>query len=153
LLPCTCQLCPRALHDAVPIPSGMFPGAFSSARAVLPMTGYYEWVEAAAGGKDPFFIHHPEGQLLHAAGLTAARKDEADVWDISFTVITREARDAGGEVHDRMPAFLTEDALEEWLSPRKLEDDQKAPLLAQLEPVPTAVARQRVSPPADRQGP
>src|SRR5699024_11766434 len=148
LLPCTCQLCPRALHDAVPIPSGMFPGAFSSARAVLPMTGYYEWVEAAAGGKDPFFIHHPEGQLLHAAGLTAARKDEADVWDISFTVITREARDAGGEVHDRMPAFLTEGALEEGLFPGKLEGDREAPMLAQSEAGCTAVAGQIVPCPA-----
>lgn len=131
--------------------NGMFRGAFSSARAVIPMTGYYEWVEAADGGKDPFFIHHPEGQLLHAAGLTAARKDEADVWDISFTVITREARDAGGEVHDRMPAFLTEDALEEWLFPGKLEADQKAPLLAQLEAVSSAIAGQLVTRPVDRQ--
>src|SRR5699024_7649609 len=97
------------------------------------------------GGKDPFFIHHPEGQLLHAAGLTAARKDEADVWDISFTVITREARDAGGEGHDRMPAFLTEDALEDWLFPGKLEADEKAPLLAQVESVSTVIAGQKSS--------
>src|SRR5690625_335517 len=80
-----------------------------------------------------------------------ARKDEADVWDISCTVITREARDAGGEVHDRMPAFLTEDALEEWLFPGKLEADQKAPLLAQLEAVSTAIAGQLVTRPVDRQ--
>lgn len=131
--------------------NGMFRGAFSSARAVIPMTGYFEWVEAADGGKDPFFIHHPDGELLHAAGLTAARKDEGDAWDVSFTVITREARDAGGEVHDRMPTFLTEDAVEEWLSPGKLEADQKAPLLAQLEDVSSTIAGQLVTRPVDRQ--
>lgn len=131
--------------------NGMFRGSFSSSRAVVPMTGYYEWVEAEDGGKDPHFIHHPDGALLHAAGLTAARKaEDGESWDISFTVITREARDAGGEVHDRMPAFLTDDALEEWLAPGKLEADAKAPLLAQLEDVSTTIAGQLITRPVDR---
>ena len=86
--------------------NGMFRGPFSSGRAVVPMTGYYEWVEAEGGGKDPFFIHHPDGELLHAAGLAAASKSEdGGGWDVTFTIVTREARDAGGEVHDRMPVF------------------------------------------------
>lgn len=45
-------------------------------------------------------------------------------------MITREARDTGGEVHDRMPTFLTEDALED---------------------VSSAVAEQLVTRPVDRQ--
>src|SRR5699024_11823217 len=95
--------------------NGMFRGPFSSGRAVVPMTGYYEWVEAEDGGKDPYVIHHPDGKLLHAAGLTAARKaEDAESWDITFTIVTREARDAGGEVHDRMPVFLTGEAVGEW---------------------------------------
>lgn len=132
--------------------NGMFRGSFSSGRAVVPMTGYYEWVEAPDGGKDPFFIHHPEGQLLHAAGLTAARRSEdGDGWDVTFTVITREARDASGEVHDRMPAFLTEEALADWLAPGKLGAEQKDPLLAQLEEISTTVAGQLVTAAVDRQ--
>lgn len=132
--------------------NGMFRGPFSSARAVVPMTGYYEWVEADDGGKDPYFIHHPDGQLLHAAGLTAARKDESsDGWNVTFTIVTREARDAGGEVHDRMPVFLTEDILGEWLSPGKLEAEKKDPLLAQLDEVSTSVASQLVTRRVDRQ--
>ncbi|MFC5273029.1 SOS response-associated peptidase [Brachybacterium sacelli] len=131
--------------------NGMFRGPFSSGRAVVPMTGYYEWV-AADDGKDPYFIHHPNGGLLHAAGLTAARKaEDGESWDITFTIVTREARDAGGEVHDRMPVFLTDDALEEWLAPGKLEKDQKEPLLGLLEDVSTAIAGQLVTRPVDRQ--
>ena len=132
--------------------NGMFRGPFSSGRAVVPMTGYYEWVEADDGGKDPFFIHHPDGELLHAAGLTAARKNEdGEGWDITFTIVTREARDAGGEVHDRMPAFLTDDAVAEWLTPGKLDAEQKDPLLAQLDDVSTLLAGQLVTVPVDRQ--
>ena len=132
--------------------NGMFRGPFSSGRAVVPMTGYFEWVEADDGGKDPFFIHHPDGELLHAAGLTAARKaEEGDGWDVTFTVVTREARDAGGEVHDRMPVFLSEDAVADWLAPGKLEPEQKDPLLAQLDQVSTAMAAELVTVPVDRQ--
>jgi len=121
--------------------NGMFRGPFSSGRAIVPMTSYYEWVEAEDGGKDPFVIHHPDSKLLHAAGLTAARKaEDGDSWDITFTIVTREACDAGGEVHDRMPVFLTDDAVGEWLTPGKLEAEQKDPLLAMIDDVSTAVA-------------
>lgn len=132
--------------------NGMFLGPFSSGRAVVPMTGYYEWVEAEDGGKDPFFIHHPDGELLHAAGLTAARKSEdGEGWDVTFTIVTREARDASGEVHDRMPAFLTADAVGEWLTPGKLEAEQKDPLLAMIDDVSTSVASELKTYAVDRQ--
>ncbi|MCT1909522.1 SOS response-associated peptidase [Brachybacterium paraconglomeratum] len=132
--------------------NGMFRGPFSSGRAVVPMTGYYEWVEAEDGGKDPFFIHHPDGELLHAAGLTAARKSEdGEGWDVTFTIVTREARDAGGEVHDRMPVFLTEDSVGEWLAPGKLEAEQKDPLLAMIDKVSTTVANELETYAVDRQ--
>lgn len=49
--------------------NGIFCGAFSSARAVIPMTRYFEWVAAADGGKDPFFIHHPDGGYCTLPGL------------------------------------------------------------------------------------
>ena len=132
--------------------NGMFRGPFSSGRAVVPMTGYYEWVEAEDGGKDPFFIHHPDGELLHAAGLTAARKSEdGEGWDVTFTIVTREARDAGGEVHDRMPVFLTKEAAGEWLAPGKLEAEQKDPLLAMIDEVSATVAGRLETYAVDRQ--
>ena len=132
--------------------NGMFRGPFSSSRTIVPMTGYYEWVEADDGGKDPFFIHHPQGELLHAAGLTAARKaEDGDGWDVTFTIVTREARDASGEVHDRMPAFLTEGAVADWLAPGKLEPEQKDPLLTQLDQISTTMAAELVTVPVDRQ--
>lgn len=121
--------------------NGMFRGPFSSARAVVLMTSYYEWVEADDCGKDPYIIHHPNGKLLHAAGLTAARKaEDRESWDITFTIVTREARDAGGEVHDRIPVFLTDEAVGEWLTPGKLAPEQKDPLLAMIDEVSTTVA-------------
>jgi putative SOS response-associated peptidase YedK len=129
--------------------NGMFRSAFTSSRAVVPMTGYYEWVETETG-KQPYFIHHPDGALLHAAGLTAAAKTEAGEWDVSFTVITREARDAGGEVHDRMPAFLDEEHWADWLTPGKLESSEKDHLHGLLADTSTTVAGELVTVPVDR---
>lgn len=91
-------------------------GAFSSSRALIPMGGYLEWT-GEKGDKQPHYLHG-DG-VLAAAGLA---------WTIDidgrrqrvFVVITREARDASGEVHDRMPAFVDESLWDEWLSPEPL---------------------------------
>src|SRR5699024_1956112 len=116
--------------------NGMFRGPVSSGRAVVPMTSYYEWVEADDGGKDPHVIQHPGGTRPRAGGAAAARRAEGgEDWDITFRNVAREARDAGGEVHDRMPVFLTDETVGEWLTPGKLEAEQKDPLLAMIDDV------------------
>jgi putative SOS response-associated peptidase YedK len=107
--------------------SGMWKGAFAANRCIVPMRGYYEWTERDTGApkpvKIPYFIHG-ETPMLAAAGL-----------------ITREARDASGAVHDRMPAFLTPDLFDRWLDTEKLSDDgERDDLLATLDRVSTGVA-------------
>lgn len=98
--------------------SGLWKRAFTTNRIIIPMTGYFEWT-GARGDKTPHFLHGPDHQLA-AAGICTLRREDDD-WVVTFSVITREARDAGGEVHDRMPAFLTTDATDAWLSPVPLD--------------------------------
>jgi putative SOS response-associated peptidase YedK len=123
--------------------SGMWKGAFASSRCIVPMRGYYEW-EERDGVKHPHFLHGP-GELLAAAGLATARKvaspEGADEWVVSTAIITREARDASGEVHDRMPAFLEPAMYDRWLDSEKITgDSERDELLAMLEGVSTEVA-------------
>jgi putative SOS response-associated peptidase YedK len=104
--------------------NGLWKAAFASSRCIVPMRGYFEWVEVEEEGKkvkQPHFIHGPS-PILAAAGICAVRK-VAGEWVLSTAIITREARDASGEVHDRMPAFLIPDLYDEWLSPVKLTAD------------------------------
>ena len=129
--------------------NGMFRAGFASSRAVVPMTGYYEWVEMD-DGKQPYFVHAAGGELLHAAGLTTAEQNSDGEWEVSFTIITREAKDAAGEVHDRMPAFLDEELMNEWLAPGKLEKDEREHLHGMLGDVSGAVAASLVTHPVDR---
>lgn len=80
------------------------------------MLGYYEWT-GEKGSKTPHWIHSDE--LLAAAGLTWTAEVAGERKRV-FVVITREARDASGEIHDRMPAFLTRDLWDAWLDPKPL---------------------------------
>jgi putative SOS response-associated peptidase YedK len=51
---------------------------------------------------------------------------------VSTSIITREARDASGEVHDRMPVFLERDVWDDYLAPVKLDDAGKEEMVALL---------------------
>jgi putative SOS response-associated peptidase YedK len=104
--------------------SGLWKNAFSGSRCIVPMRGYYEWQDIEVEGKtvkQPHFIHGGT-DILAAAGIYAVRK-VADEWVVSNAIITREARDASGAVHDRMPVFLTPELYDEWLNPVKYTTD------------------------------
>lgn len=117
--------------------NGMFRSAFASGRIAVLMTGYYEWQEALEDGKkvkNPSYVHSPGDELLLAAGLLAFHRDTGDEeWQTTFTIITRTGEDAAGEVHDRMPVFLTPAAWDTWLTPEKIAKDQASDLLDLLD--------------------
>lgn len=112
-----------------------FREAFTSRRAIVPMTGYYEWT-GPKGAKQPHFIHQGN-ELLSAAGLYEVRKVDDD-WAVSCVVLTRTAQDSAGEVHDRMPVFLTKDTWGDWLNPDQIDD--KPAILAMLDETSQEVA-------------
>lgn len=107
--------------------SGLWKGAFASSRALAPMRGYYEWT-GERGSKQPHFLHDSSGDLLAAAAIYTARR-VGEEWVMSTAIITREARDASGEIHDRMPVFLERNVWDEWLQPDKLDADGKTRML------------------------
>jgi putative SOS response-associated peptidase YedK len=116
--------------------NGMFRSAFANRRCIVPMTGYYEW-EERPDGKQPHFIHGQTG-VMAAAGIYESQKQPDGAWTITMSIITREARDASGEIHDRMPVFLTPDVYGTWLRPGKVTEPQ--PLLEMLDRASLAVA-------------
>lgn len=128
--------------------NGLWKSAFASTRCIVPMRGYYEW-SGEKGDKQPHFVSG-DAPILAAAGIATARRSD-DGWVVSTAIITREARDAAGEVHDRMPAFVTRDIYDEWLSPAKLVDDsEKQHLLDVLIASSDAVARTLTAVDVDR---
>ncbi len=115
-----------------------FRRAFASRRCLLPADGYYEWYtpddphaddDPGGGGprakprKQPFFIHHPDGSTLAMAGLYEIWRDPTRGDDDphrfrwTCTILTTQAEDDLGRIHDRMPLLVERDRYDAWLDP------------------------------------
>jgi len=99
--------------------NGMFKKPFAEHRVVVAALGYYEW-QVRDDGKQPYFIRMP-GEPLALAGIVRSwhdrSKPEGDPMRerLSMAIVTLDAHVTPGEVHDREPAFLTADAIDDWL--------------------------------------
>jgi putative SOS response-associated peptidase YedK len=83
-----------------------FRAAFAGGRCVVPADGFYEW-RTTADGRQPVWIHRPDGKLLLMAGLWEAGR---------FAVLTTEPSDLLRPIHDRMPALMSEGEAAAWLA-------------------------------------
>ena len=104
--------------------------AFAKRRCLLPADGYFEWYptegRTAAGKprKQPFFIRPQDHGVLAMAGLYEIWRDPGKAEDAddrflwTCTVITTEAEDDLGHIHDRMPLMVERERWGEWLDPR-----------------------------------
>jgi len=106
-----------------------FRRAFATRRCLLPADGYFEWYptqqvsKAGKPVKQPFFIRPKDGGILAMAGLYEVWKDptrdddDPDRFRWTCTVLTTEAEDAVGHLHDRMPLMVDRDRWSAWLDP------------------------------------
>lgn len=128
--------------------NGMFRSSFRAHRAIVPMTGYYEWTPGPGRTKIPHWIH-ADGALLHAAAVTTSgRSEEGEARTVA--IVTTTGTDRAGEIHDRMPVFMTADCLDDWLAPGKLEPQEGEELVHlaadQARRVASSLSSYRVSP-------
>ena len=127
-----------------------FAKAFRSRRCLLPADGFYEWytpepAPALPGGraakprKQPFFLHRADGGRLVMAGIyeiwrnPAADRDDDSAWLRTCSVITTQATDAAGHIHDRMPMVVPREAVDAWLDPSLTDPAQALALLSVTE--------------------
>lgn len=116
--------------------SWSFRYAFRERRCLVPMAGYYEW-QGAAGAKQPYYLHRANDEPLFAAGIWEPRQKIQPPDDPgSFAIITTDARDEYGRVHERMPVFLPFASLEDWTT--ATVDDAQA-MLAAFQPPPIEI--------------
>ncbi len=105
----------------------MFRSAVESRRCVVPADAFYEWAPAQTGvpgrRKQPWCFRPPGAGLLLLGGLfeqwrPRGEEPAATLW--TCTVLTTDANEVVGPVHDRMPVLVAGDDLDEWLSPEPL---------------------------------
>ena len=107
-----------------------FKKAFAVRRCLLPADGYFEWYptqQTNAKGKplkQPFFIHPRDDRVMAMAGLyeiwrdPERAEDDPDRFRWTCTVLTTQAEDSLGHIHDRMPLMVERERWAEWLDPR-----------------------------------
>lgn len=99
-----------------------FRRAFATRRCLLPAEGFYEWRGEKKGKRQPFYIR-PRAGVLAMAGLYEIWRDptrpvddpHAFLW--TMVVLTTDAVDQLGEIHDRMPLLVGPDQWQDWLDP------------------------------------
>lgn len=109
-----------------------FRGLLKHHRCVIPLTGYYEWKAVEVPGrakvlKQPYYFTPTQSTLFAVAGLWTTWREPESRPDApvlhSCVLITTDANDTVGAVHNRMPVLLDEDGVDQWLG-----DDDLAPL-------------------------
>jgi putative SOS response-associated peptidase YedK len=106
-------------------------GPMKRHRAIIPVTGYYEWRKNPPDGKTttPFYVSSPEQHTLGLAGLyswwknPALAEDHPDLWTLTTTILTSTQIDQLIGIHDRNPVPLPREKWDDWLNP-EIEADQ-----------------------------
>jgi len=85
--------------------SGMFRGALSQRRCIVPADAFYEW-KVVEGGKQPHAIARQDGQPMAFAGLWESFRWPDETVTRTFTIMTTTPNAEMSELHDRMPVIL-----------------------------------------------
>lgn len=104
-----------------------YKAAFKRRRCLIPADGFYEWRKdpdaPPKAKKQPFYIHHPDGEPYALAGLwevwKGPNKDQEPLR--SCVIITTEPNEPMAAIHDRMPVILPRSAWDTWLD-RDVDD-------------------------------
>jgi putative SOS response-associated peptidase YedK len=108
---------------------------------LIPADGFFEWV-AGPDGKQPYFIHAPDGGMLAFAGIWSRWTDtESDQESTTAAIITTASQGQVSSVHHRMPVILPNHLWDSWLD-RDLRNPEEIEGL--LQPV-TELELHRVS--------
>lgn len=83
-------------------------------RCLVPASGFYEWQQTPLG-KQPYYIHAKESDLMAFAGVYRYWEVEPDMWLGTYSILTTEANRTLAPIHHRMPVILDKATEDAWL--------------------------------------
>lgn len=95
--------------------SRLWKSMLETGRCALPADGFYEWrkPDQKGGRKQPFWFSRADGEPFLLAGLF---REPSEAEERHCVVITVEPNELVEGVHDRMPAMLHPDRVDDWLA-------------------------------------
>jgi putative SOS response-associated peptidase YedK len=119
-----------------------FRSAFAKRRCIIPADGYYEWQTGADKKvKQPYYIYRSDGGILCFAGIYelwrdgSVPPDDEGAWLWTTSIITTDATDEVGRIHDRTPMVIAPDSWDDWLDPA---NHDKSLMMAMMAPATTS---------------
>ena len=113
-----------------------FKMAVAKRRCLVPADGFYEWKKITGPNGKPakqaYRIQTKDQEIFAMAGLWDRWKSPEGQMVFSFTVITQPPNEVMKDIHDRMPAILTKEQEELWLS----DDIPPQELVDMIQPYP-----------------
>ncbi|PJA37415.1 MAG: SOS response-associated peptidase [Lysobacterales bacterium CG_4_9_14_3_um_filter_62_6] len=114
-----------------------FRSAYRHTRCLVPVAGWYEWKQTAAG-KQPWYLTSVDARPLLLAGLVSDWHAGAGDHEQTFAILTTTANASAARVHERMPVVLSAAEAPIWLDHQNGSGKQALPWLA---PCPDAWIR------------
>ena len=102
--------------------------AYRRRRCLIVADSFYEW-KREGRNRTPVRIMLESGGLFSFAGLWEAWKRPDDSWMLSCAIITTQANELVGAIHDRMPVILDPEDESAWLDPDLQDTDAISELL------------------------
>jgi putative SOS response-associated peptidase YedK len=104
-----------------------FRKAFRQRRCLIATDGFYEW-KKLNGKKQPYYIHLQDGRPFAFAGPWEHWGRGSEPID-SCNILTTDANDVVGSIHDRMPVIVDPRDYDLWLDPDVQDAKRLEPLL------------------------
>jgi putative SOS response-associated peptidase YedK len=117
-----------------------FREAFSRRRCIVPMSGFYEWVQSTqsargvnstARRRQPYLISPRNLPMLAVAGIWNPAEAETPA---TVALLTTSANADVEDVHHRMPVLLGRGQWTQWLDPRQQDRDLLARMTGPVAP-------------------
>jgi len=109
-----------------------FRAAMRHHRCLVPASGFYEW-RRTPEGKQPFWIHPADGDIMAFAGLWDTWSDP-DGGDIDTgAILTIQSNRMMSAIHNRMPVILKPEAFDDWLDTTNVDRREAVKLLKPVE--------------------
>lgn len=127
--------------------AGMWADAFRERRCVIPMTQFFEWGPGVRGRKQAHEFRDLDDDHLWVAGVWEANPELGSC----YSMVTTAASPLMSPIHDRMPALLRPEEMQEWLAGSGRWEFQPFTGRLAVEPCESPLAKRHSSPTPDTQ--
>jgi putative SOS response-associated peptidase YedK len=125
-----------------------FAPALKHSRCAITVSSFYEW-SGPGSQRTPHAIFGPE-PLLPMAGLFSwwhAPGAAADSgWYLTATILTQKSDGVMSSIHDRMPVFLADELVDDWLDPNVQGADLLDHVTGAAVPISKQLTEHKVAP-------